>query len=505
MSNRPSSNKIKSEIPSGWEMVIGFETHVQLKTQSKLFSNASIAFGALPNTQVSIVDAALPGTLPVLNRRAVELAMKFAFAVNAKLSQDSVFARKHYFYPDLPKGYQISQYDNPIVQGGYVDIELDGQDKRIELTRAHLEEDAGKSTHDQSDEQGQAMTGIDLNRAGTPLLEIVTEPVMRSAREAVTYARTLHALVVWLDICDGNLQEGSFRCDANVSVRRAGETGFGTRCEIKNLNSFRFLERAIIYEANRQIELIEDGGKVVQQTRLYNPDRDETRAMRSKEDAHDYRYFADPDLKPVIISDAWRDEIKAQMPELPHQMKQRLIDEYQLSAIDASLITQSRAHAQFFEQAVSGKNEATFVKTVVNWMNGELAATINQANREQDLEISQSPVSPAQLARLVERIADGTLSNKMAKDLFALLWDDKTGDLARVDALINEKGMKQENDAGVINAIIDEVIAANPSVVEEVKAGKEKAMNALVGQVMKRGKGAVNPQQAAELLKKKLG
>jgi aspartyl-tRNA(Asn)/glutamyl-tRNA(Gln) amidotransferase subunit B len=328
---------------------------------------------------------------------------------------------------------------------------------------------------------------------------------MRSAREAVTYARTLHALVVWLDICDGNLQEGSFRCDANVSVRRVGETGFGTRCEIKNLNSFRFLERAIIYEANRQIELIEDGGKVIQQTRLYNPDRDETRVMRSKEDAHDYRYFADPDLKPVIISDVWRDEIKAQMPELPHQMKQRLIDEYQLSAIDASLITQSRAHAQFFEQAVAGKNEATFVKTVVNWMNGELAATINQANREQDLEISQSPVSPAQLARLVERIADGTLSNKMAKDLFGLLWEDKTGDVARVDALINEKGMKQENDASVINAIIDEVIAANPSVVEEVKAGKEKAMNALVGQVMKRGKGAVNPQQAAELLKQRLG
>jgi aspartyl-tRNA(Asn)/glutamyl-tRNA(Gln) amidotransferase subunit B len=490
------------EVPTGWEMVIGFETHVQLKTQSKLFSASPTAFGAKPNTQVSVVDAALPGTLPVLNQKAVELAMKFAFAVNANLSQNSVFARKHYFYPDLPKGYQISQYENPIVQGGYVDILLDGQPKRIDLTRAHLEEDAGKSIHDQLNDHGQAMTGIDLNRAGTPLLEIVTEPVMRSAREAATYARTLHSLVVWLDICDGNLQEGSFRCDANVSVRRMGETQFGTRCEIKNLNSFRFLERAIIYEANRQIELLEDGGRVVQQTRLYNPDKDETRAMRDKEDAHDYRYFPDPDLKPVIISDAWRDEIKAQMPELPQQMKERLIKQYQLNEQEAALITQSRAHAQFFEQAVASKNEVSFVKAIVNWMNGELAATLN---REHDLDISQSPVSPVQLARLVERIQDGTLSNKMAKDLFALLWEESSNKAERVDQLISEKGLKQENDTGVINALIDEVIAANPAVVEEVRAGKEKAMNALVGQVMKRGKGAVNPQQATELLKKRLG
>jgi aspartyl-tRNA(Asn)/glutamyl-tRNA(Gln) amidotransferase subunit B len=415
-----------------------------------------------------------------------------------------VFARKHYFYPDLPKGYQISQYENPIVQGGYLDIMLDGQPKRIELTRAHLEEDAGKSIHDQHNDQGQTMTGIDLNRAGTPLLEIVTEPVMRSAREAATYARTLHALVVWLDICDGNLQEGSFRCDANVSVRRVGDTQFGTRCEIKNLNSFRFLERAIVYEANRQIELLEDGGRVIQQTRLYNPDKDETRAMRSKEDAHDYRYFPDPDLKPVIISDVWRDQIRTQMPELPQQMKERLINTYQLGEQDSALITQSRAHAQFFEQAVAGKTskaDAGFVKTIVNWMNGELAATLNRA---QDLDINHSPVSAAQLARLVERIQDGTLSNKMAKDLFGLLWEEASNKTERVDQLISEKGMKQENDEGVIMALIDEVIAANPTIIEEVKAGKEKAMNALVGQVMKRGKGSVNPQQAAEMLKKRL-
>ncbi len=475
-----------------WEVVIGLETHVQLSTQSKMFSAASTAFGAAPNTQACAVDLALPGVLPVANRAAVEKAIRLGLALGATIAPRSVFARKNYFYPDLPKGYQISQYEIPVIEGGTVRFVFDGKPHQVQLTRAHLEEDAGKSLHEAGlfDRAGNPASGIDLNRAGTPLLEIVTEPVMRSAREAAEYARALHALVVWLGICDGNLQEGSFRCDANVSVRRPGEP-FGTRCEIKNLNSFRFLEKAIEFEARRQIELIEDGGEVVQETRLFDPDRGETRTMRTKEDAHDYRYFPDPDLPPLVISAEWIEQVRADMPELPAQMAERFVRDHGLSSEAAAQMTQSRAHAAYFEACLAAGAPA---KAAANWIMGELAAALNRAERD----IAQSPVRPAQLAVLIGKIEDGTLSSKTAKEVFAALWaGEHGGDVARI---IDARGLAQVNDAGAIAAAVDAVLAANPKNVEEFRAGKTKALNALVGQVMKATGGRANPQQVTALL-----
>ena len=483
-----------------WEVVIGLETHAQLLTQSKMFSGASTAFGAAPNTQACAVDIALPGVLPVLNKRAVECAVRFGLAVNGggaqNVSRRSIFARKNYFYPDLPKGYQISQYEIPIVKGGTVVIHVNGGEKAVRLTRAHLEEDAGKSVH----EGRLGFSGIDLNRAGTPLLEIVTEPEMRSAAEAVAYAKALHTLVVWLGICDGNMQEGSFRCDANVSVRPVGQKEFGTRAEIKNLNSFRFLEEAIQYEVRRQIELIEDGGTVVQETRLYDPDKRETRSMRSKEDAHDYRYFPDPDLMPLVIEAAWVERVKGEMPELPETMQKRFVEQYGVTPYDANGLTSSKAMAAYFE-AVVAKAGGAQAKAAANWLMGEVSS---QLNRE-GLEIDASPVSAAQLALLLARIADGTISNKIAKEVFQAMWDEKATDEAAADRLIESKGLKQISDTGALEAIIDEVLAANQKSVEEFRAGKEKAFNALIGQAMKATKGKANPQQVNELLKKKLG
>ena len=474
-----------------WEVVIGLETHAQLSTASKIFSGAPTAFGGAPNTSASAVDIALPGVLPVLNEGAVERAIRFGLAVNGTIAQRSVFARKNYFYPDLPKGYQISQYELPVVQGGEVPIvsPLRGE-MRVRLTRAHLEEDAGKSLH----EDFHGMTGIDLNRAGTPLLEIVSEPDLRSAGEAVAYAKALHGLVRWIGICDGNMQEGSFRCDANVSVRREGEP-LGTRCEIKNLNSFRFLERAIEFETRRQIELLEDGGTVVQETRLFDPDRNETRSMRTKEDAHDYRYFPDPDLPPLSIGSAWIERVKASLPELPAAMKDRFQTQYALPAKDAALLTGSRDFAAYFErtaQAFGGDP-----KQVANWMLGEVSAALNRA----ELDIAQAPVEPAALAILLGRIADGTISSKLAKDVFDAMWAGE-GD---VDAIIARRGLKQISDEGAIEALVDEVLAANQSIVAEFRAGKEKAFNALVGKAMAATKGKANPAQVNALLKRKLG
>jgi aspartyl-tRNA(Asn)/glutamyl-tRNA(Gln) amidotransferase subunit B len=474
----------------GYEVVIGLETHAQLQTRSKIFSGASTAFGAEPNTQACAVDLALPGTLPVMNRQAVALAIRFGLAVGAKVAPLSIFARKNYFYPDLPKGYQISQYEIPVVQGGAVTFRVGEVEKTVQLTRAHLEEDAGKSLHE--DYHGQ--TGIDLNRAGTPLLEIVTEPDMRSAAEAVEYARTLHALVVWLGICDGNMQEGSFRCDANVSVRKPGAP-FGTRREIKNLNSFRFLQQAIDYEVNWQIDQIEDGLAIQQATVLFNPDTGETRSMRSKEDAHDYRYFPDPDLPPLVISPAWVDEVKAAMPELPRAMAERFAREDGLPAYDAGMMTQSLGFARYYEAAKAAGAPA---KLVANWLMGELSKRLNAEDRG----IDAAPVPPATLAQLIGRITDGTISNNAARQVFDALW---SGEAGGVDAVIEAKGLKQMNDAGALEKIIDEVLAANPKSVEEYRAGKDKAFNALVGQVMKASKGKANPAQANELLKKKLG
>ncbi len=486
-----------------WEVVIGFETHAQLKTQSKIFSGSSTQFGAAPNTQASIVDLALPGSLPVMNKMAVEKAIQFGLAVGATIAPESIFARKNYFYPDSPKGYQISQFEIPVVQGGSVScvVEKDGKSevKVIELTRAHLEEDAGKSLH----EDYQGMTGIDLNRAGTPLLEIVTEPVMRSATEAVAYAKALHALVVWLDICDGNMQEGSFRCDANVSVRPAGQKEFGTRCEIKNLNSFRFLEDAINIEVRRQIELIEDGGTVVQETRLYDPDRKETRPMRSKEDAMDYRYFPDPDLPPLRIAADWIEQVRAAMPELPATARARFTTQYGISEYDAMIVTQSKAMAAYFEAAVSataGGDKPTQAKQVANWLMGDVSSTLNR----EGMDISAIPVSAAQLALLLQRIADGTISNKIAKEVFAAMWQAPSPDVQLADQVIEAKGLKQISDVGALEKIIDEVMAANQQSVDEYRAGKEKAFNSLVGQAMKATKGKGNPAQVNELLKKKL-
>ncbi|MES5325787.1 Asp-tRNA(Asn)/Glu-tRNA(Gln) amidotransferase subunit GatB [Alcaligenes phenolicus] len=481
-----------------WEIVIGLETHTQLSTESKIFSSSSTRFGALPNTQANEVDMALPGALPVFNRGAAERAIRLGLAVGGHIAPRSVFERKNYFYPDLPKNYQISQMEIPVVSGGTVSFMLDGEEKTINLTRAHLEEDAGKSLHENfRGPYGESSTGIDLNRAGTPLLEIVSEPEMRSAAEAVGYARALHSLVVWLGICDGNMQEGSFRVDANVSVRPKGQKEFGTRCELKNINSFRFLERAIQYEARRQIELIEDGGKVIQETRLYDSDRDETRSMRSKEDAHDYRYFPDPDLPPLFISEEWIEQVRQDMPELPAQKLARFEQEFELSRYDASQLTVDRATADFFEAILQAGSKSN-AKLAANWILGELSAALNR----EELNIEQSKVSPAQLAQLIARIADGTISNKIARDVFAAQWDGElNGD---VDAIIDARGLKQINDVGAIEAMVDEVLAANPSIVEQHRAGKPKAFNALVGQVMKVAKGKANPQQINEMLKQKL-
>ena len=478
-----------------WEVVIGLETHAQLSTASKIFSGASTAFGAAPNTQASAVDIALPGVLPVANRGAVERAIRFGLAVGATINRRSVFARKNYFYPDLPKGYQISQYEIPVVAGGHVAIVSPTRgDIQVRLTRAHLEEDAGKSLH----EDFHGMTGIDLNRAGTPLLEIVTEPDLASSDEAVAYAKALHALVRWIGICDGNMQEGSFRCDANVSVRRPGAP-LGTRCEIKNLNSFRFMQDAIDFEVRRQIALIEDGGTVVQETRLYDPDRRETRSMRSKEDAQDYRYFPDPDLPPLVVGEDWIARVRAEMPELPEAMQQRFVRDYALPAADAAALTGSRESAAYFEAAA--KAAGGEAKVVANWMLGELAAALNRA----ELDIARSPVSAAQLAGLLKRIADGTISGKIAKDVFDAIWAGEAQGDGAADAIIAQKGLRQISDAGAIEKIVDDAIAANPAIVAEYKAGKEKAFNSLVGKVMAASKGKANPAQVNAILKQKLG
>ena len=485
-----------------WEVVIGLETHTQLRTESKIFSGASTRFGADANTQACPVDLALPGVLPVLNRQAVEHAIRFGLAINATIAPVSIFARKNYFYPDLPKGYQISQYEIPVVQGGHLEIALGDKTKVIELTRAHLEEDAGKSVHeDFVGPHGEPSSGIDLNRAGTPLLEIVTEPVMRSAAEAVAYAKTLHSLVVWLGVCDGNMQEGSFRCDANVSVRPLGQTEFGTRCEIKNLNSFRFLEEAIQYEVRRQIELIEDGGTVVQETRLYDPDKQETRSMRSKEDAQDYRYFPDPDLLPLVIDDGWIASVRASMPSLPAQLQEQWQTEFGLSAYDAVLLTQDRATAQLFEELI-GMVGQPLAKAAANWITGDFASTLNRAG----MTAADSPLQAKHLAPLLGRVADGTISNKIAKDIFADLWEEAvTGRaISSVDSIIDAKGLKQISDSGELEALIDQVMLANSKFVDEFRSGKEKAFNALVGQVMKSSQGKANPQQVNALLRKKL-
>ena len=480
-----------------WEIVIGLETHAQLNTASKIFSGASTAFGAAPNSQACAVDLALPGVLPVLNRGAVERAIRFGLAVGGSIAPRSVFARKNYFYPDLPKGYQISQYELPVVAGGTVAIKVSPGDtateKTIRLTRAHLEEDAGKSLH----EDFQDKSGIDLNRAGTPLLEIVSEPDMRSAEEAVAYAKALHALVRWIDICDGNMQEGSFRCDANVSVRRMGSDVLGTRREIKNLNSFRFLQQAIEYEARWQIETLEDGGRIIQSTVLFDPATGQTRAMRSKEEAHDYRYFPDPDLLPLVISSAWVDAVKAGMPELPEEMKARFIRDYGLSVYDAAALTASRETAGYFEQTLAAAG-ASHAKACANWVMGDLAARLNR----EESDVAEAPVTPQQLAGLVVRIADGTISGKIAKEVFDALWNGEGQD---ADAIIEAKGLKQISDGGALEKLIDEVLAANPKSVEEFRAGKEKAFNALVGQAMKATRGKANPQQVNELLRRKLG
>jgi len=478
-----------------WETVVGIETHAQLATRSKQFSGASTAFGAPPNTQASAVDIALPGVLPVLNGAAVELAIRLGLAIGAQVNRRSVFARKNYFYPDLPKGYQISQFEAPIVQGGSLRIFPEGSERIVRITRAHLEEDAGKSLH----EDFHGMSGIDLNRAGTPLLEIVTEPDMRSAQEAVAYARALHALVRWIGICDGNMQEGSFRCDANVSVRRAGEQALGTRCEIKNLNSFRFMERAIEFEAKRQIELLEDGGKVGQETRLYDPDKDETRSMRTKEDAQDYRYFPDPDLLPLVVSESEIERVRAGLPELPDARRERFRVQCGLSAYDAAALTASRESADFFEQLIGSSGADP--KLCANWQMGELASALNRAGKE----IWESPIGPEPLGGLLRRIADGTLSGKMAKEVFEALWAGEAKGGNAADSIIEQRGLRQISDAGEIEKLVDEVLAANPRQVEDYRAGKDKAFNSLVGQVMKASRGKANPAQVNEALRRKLG
>jgi aspartyl-tRNA(Asn)/glutamyl-tRNA(Gln) amidotransferase subunit B len=500
-----------------WEIVIGLETHAQLSTASKMFSGASTAFGAPPNTQASAVDIALPGVLPVANKAAVERAIRFGLAVGGEkvINRRSVFARKNYFYPDLPKGYQISQYELPIVKGGEIRILTKSGEKTVRLTRAHLEEDAGKSFHGEAisgvvgsmvaglgvvgnplvseDRDLTKLSAIDLNRAGTPLLEIVSEPDMRSAEEAVAYAKTLHALVRWIDICDGNMQEGSFRFDANVSVRRPGAP-LGTRSEIKNLNSFRFLERAIEFEAKRQVEILEDGGKIVQQTRLYDPERDETRSMRIKEEAHDYRYFPDPDLPPLEVSERWIDEIKAKLPELPEAKRRKFID-LGISPAQANLLTSSIQTTNYALLMFGGASR-TNAPVFANWISGVLSSKLNEAN----LDISESRVSADQLRQLADRVEDGTLSGKMAKEVFDAMW----GGEGTADEIIAKRGLKQISDSGAIEKIVDEVLAKNAKQVEDYRAGKEKAFNSLVGQVMKATQGKANPAQVNEILKRKL-
>ena len=478
----------------GYEVVIGLETHAQLSTVSKIFSGASTHFGAAPNTQACAVDLALPGTLPVMNRGAVERAIRFGLAVGAKVAPLSIFARKNYFYPDLPKGYQISQYETPVVQGGRVEFVLNGEARSVRLTRAHLEEDAGKSLHeDHHLNDGRPASGIDLNRAGTPLLEIVSEPDMRSSAEAVEYAKALHALVVWLGVCDGNMQEGSFRCDANVSVRRPGAP-YGTRREIKNLNSFRFLQQAIDAEVQWQIDRIEDGLAIEQATVLFNPDSGQTRAMRSKEDAHDYRYFPDPDLPPLVIAPEWVERVRAQMPELPAAMAERLQRDDGLTADDAALMTHSLSFSRFYEAV---RDAGAPPKLAANWLMGELSKRLNASTAG----IETAPITPAALAALIARVVDGTVSNSGARQVFDALWQ---GEFADADSAIAAKGLKQMDDSSALEAIVDEVLAKNQKSIDEFRAGKDKAFNALVGQVMKASQGKANPAQAGELLKKRL-
>ena len=482
-----------TQLIQGYEVVIGFETHAQLQTKSKIFSRASTAFGAAPNTQASVVDMALPGTLPVMNREAVACAIKLGLALGSHIAPRSVFARKNYFYPDLPKGYQISQFEIPVVQGGEVSFFLDGDKKNerktVRLVRAHLEEDAGKSLHDAF----QGMSGIDLNRAGTPLLEIVTEPDIRSTEEAVAYAKELHKIVTWIGICDGNMQEGSFRCDANVSVRKPGQP-LGTRREIKNLNSFRFMQQAIDFEIRWQIEQLEDGHAIQQATVLFDPDTGETRAMRTKEDSADYRYFPDPDLPPLCISAEWIEQTRAQMPELPRKMAERFVADYGLPEYDAATLTQSPQMAAYFEQAAQKSGQP---KLASNWVMGEISKRLNA----EEIGIESTQVTAQQLAQIIQRIQDGTISHNAARQVFDALW---RGEASDADAVIEAKGLKQMNDTGALEKIIDEVIAANPANVEQYRAGKDKAFNALVGQVMKASKGKANPQQVNELLRAKL-
>lgn len=478
-----------AKLINGYEVVIGFETHAQLATNSKIFSRASTAFGAEPNTQACAVDMALPGTLPVMNKKAVECAIKLGLALGSHIAPRSIFARKNYFYPDLPKGYQISQFEIPVVQGGEVSFYVGDELKTVRLVRAHLEEDAGKSVHDQFPTE----SGIDLNRAGTPLLEIVTEPDIRSTEEAVAYAKELHKIVTWIGICDGNMQEGSFRCDANVSVRKPGQP-LGTRREIKNLNSFRNMQIAIDYEIRWQIEQLEDGYEIQQATVLFNPDTGETRAMRTKEDAADYRYFPDPDLPPLVVADSWVQEVKATMPELPRHMAARFVEQYSLPEYDATTLTQSQEMAAYFERTAQACGQP---KLASNWVMGEISRRLNN----EEIGMDAVKVSSEQLAALIKRISDGTISNNAAKQVFEALWNGEGSD---VDAVIEAKGLKQMNDTGALEKIIDEVIAANPGNVEQYKAGKDKAFNALVGQVMKASKGKANPAQVNELLKAKL-
>ncbi len=486
-----------SKLVQGYEVVIGFETHAQLATKSKIFSRASTAFGAEPNTQASAVDLALPGTLPVMNREAVVCAIKLGLALGSTIAPRSIFARKNYFYPDLPKGYQISQYEIPVVQGGVVEFHLGDEKKAVRLVRAHLEEDAGKSLH----EDCVGMSGIDLNRAGTPLLEIVTEPDIRSTEEAVAYARELHKIVTWIGICDGNMQEGSFRCDANVSVRKPGQP-LGTRREIKNLNSFKFMQQAIDYEIRWQIGELEDGRAIQQATVLFDPDTGETRAMRTKEDAADYRYFPDPDLPPLVVAREWVEEVRTRMPELPRAMAARFVADYGLPEYDASTLTQSPAMAAYFEAAARACGQP---KLASNWIMGEVSRRLNA----QEIGIEQAPVRADVLAALVTRIQDGTISNNAGKQVFDALWTGgevpaASQPLAVVDAVIEAKGLRQMNDTGELEAILDGILAANADNVAQFKAGKEKAFNALVGQAMKATKGKANPQQVNELLRRKL-
>ena len=474
-----------------WETVIGLEVHAQLMTRSKAFSAAATKYGAEPNTQACAVDIALPGVLPVFNREAARMAVKFGLAIGAHINHRSVFARKNYFYPDLPKGYQISQYELPVVAQGRIAIDVDGAEKIVGITRAHLEEDAGKSLH----EDFHGMTGIDLNRAGTPLLEIVSEPDMRTPREAVAYLKKLHELVRYLEICDGNMQEGSFRCDANVSVRPRGEKKFGTRAELKNINSFRFVEKAIEYEVERQIDLLEGGGTVVQETRLYDSDKNVTRSMRSKEEAMDYRYFPDPDLPPLVITEDFVREVQATLPELPEAKRARFMKEYGLNAYDAGVLTASREMADYYEQVV--RESKADPKTAANWVTGELSAFLNRDNKD----ITASPVSAVMMAGLLKRLADNTISGKIAKEVFEAMWSGE-GD---ADAVIAKKGLKQITDTGAIEKVIDEIIAKNPKQLEQYRAGKEALFGYFVGQVMKATQGKANPAQVNELLKKKLG